>query len=93
MPIYLATGENLALTYNIYWILTSPLTAVAFWAIIRYLFHAPFHIALIGSLIFVFARPRDMHLGQFESYSTHFLVFSLYCLHRVIDKPLNGVFC
>jgi len=87
LPLYLLSGGNLILTYNLYWLATFTLTAWAMYLLTRYLLHAPVSVALLVGLMVSFAQFRFLHTGHIESLSMQFYLLGLYCLHRAIDTP------
>jgi len=90
LPTYLLSGGNLILTYNLYWIATFVLTAWTGYLLAQYLLKAPIGIACVVGILISFAQFRFLHSGHVETLSFQFLLLSLYCLHRLIDKPRLG---
>lgn len=87
LPVYVLTGKDLELTYNLYLIATFPLTTWATYLLVRYLIRAPRSIALFAGLMVTFAQFRLMHLSHIETLSTQYPLLAIYCLHRLIDTP------
>lgn len=84
-PIYLLSGGNLVLTYNLYLVATFVLTVWFAYLLIRYLLETHFSIALLAGLMIAFAQPRLDHWGHVEQLSTHLYLLTLYFLHRLIE--------
>jgi hypothetical protein len=87
LPIYLLSGGNLELTYNLYWIATFALTAWAVYLLVQYLLRVPHGAAVLLGLSVAFAQFRFLHIGHIETLSMQFYVLGIYCLHRLLDKP------
>ncbi len=92
LPFYLLTGANVTLTTNLYIVLTFVLTAWAGYLLARYLFKSPPLVAWLVGLFIAFAPVRIVHLqlSHPEILSTQWLLLSIYCLHRLIDRPRWG---
>jgi hypothetical protein len=86
-PLFWLTGGNLVLTYNLYWILTFPLTAWAMYLLVRYLVHTPRNAAILIGLMVAFAQWRFLHISQIELLSMYLYLLTLYCFHRLLDTP------
>jgi hypothetical protein len=87
LPIYLVTGGNLELTYNLYWIATFVLTAWAVYLLVEYLLQVPHGAAVLLGLSVAFAQFRFLHIGHIETLSMQFYVLGIYWLHRLLDNP------
>ena len=92
LPVYIASGNNLILTYNTYIVLTFPLTTISTYMLTSSIIKADKSIHAIISLSLTFAQFRFLHLGHFETISTHYLIFSLYFLHRTIINPRPAIY-
>lgn len=86
LPVYLLTGQNIVLTYNLYFLATYILTAWAAYLLIHYLLNPTFPIALLMSLMITFAQFRQVHVMHVETLSMEFPLLGLYCLHRLLDE-------
>jgi hypothetical protein len=87
LPLFLITGGNLELTYNLYFISTYVLTAWATCLLARYLFKASAAVAVLVGLMVGFAQFRMLHFMHIETLSTQFYLLAVYCLHRLLDRP------
>ncbi len=89
LPIYLLSGANHILTANLYVLATFPFTAVAGYALARYLVQAPRPAAAAAGFLLAFAPVRVLHLqlSHPEILSLHALLIALYVLHKLIDSP------
>ena len=87
LPVYLITGHNIILTYNLYLIATFALTAWATYLLVRYLLDAPWTISAVMGLMVAFAQFRFLHLVHIGILSIQFYILALYCLHRLINTP------
>jgi hypothetical protein len=85
LPLYMLSGSNLELTYNLYFIATYVLTAWATYLLIDYLFKPRAAISVLCGLMLAFAQFRMLHFVHIETLSTHFFLLALYCLHRLLD--------
>ena len=88
LPVYLITGHNIILTYNLYLIATFALTGWSTYLLIRYLLDAPWTISAVIGLMVAFAQFRFLHLMHIGILSIQFYILALYCLHRLISTPL-----
>ncbi|NDJ78711.1 MAG: glycosyltransferase family 39 protein [Chloroflexi bacterium] len=86
LPVYLLTGNDLLLTYNLYLVATFVLTAWAFYALVRYLLSAPRTAAIIMALAVTFSQWRLTQIVHIESLSTQFLLCAIYAFHRLVDE-------
>ena len=87
LPLYLLSGQDLVLTYNLYLLATFVLTAWAAHLLIAHLLRPPRGVSVIAALMVAFAPFRFLHLAQIETLSTQFLLLALYCFHRTLDTP------
>lgn len=91
IPLYVLSGHNYLLVYNLHIIISFVLTAWIGFLLIRYLFDSPNAPAIFGALILTFSPYRlvRLELAHPESISTHYFLLALYALHRMIDdlKP------
>jgi len=87
LPIYLLTGQNLALTYNIYLIGTYTLTALSVYWLVRYLVGAPAAVGVLIGLQIAFLPYRDLQLHHIETLSMQFFFWTLIAFHKLIDRP------
>jgi len=88
LPVYLITGHNIVLTYNLYLIATFALTAWAIFLLVRYLLDTPWIVSAVLGMMVAFAQFRFLHLMHIGILSMQFYVLALYCLHRLINTPL-----
>ncbi len=89
LPVYLLSGANHILTANLYVLATFPLTAVAGYALARYLVQAPRPAAAAAGFVLAFAPVRVLHLqlSHPEILSLHALLIAIYVLHKLVDSP------
>lgn len=87
LPAYFLSGQNLILTYNLYLILTFPLTAWGVFLLLRYLLKAPPPVAALMGIMVAFNHYRMSYIRNLENISTQFYWFGLYAFHRLLDTP------
>ncbi len=87
LPLYLLSGGNIILVFNLYLIATFPLTAWSAYLLARYLVRASWPVAALIGVMVAFAPARFLHLAQIEILSTFWHLLALYCLHRLLDRP------
>src|SRR5262249_55541960 len=90
LPVYWLSSGNLILAYNLYWIATFPLTALAAYLLIGYLlkpFGGDRWVSGLAALMIAFAQFRFFHVQQIEMLAMFPYLFGLYFLHRLIDSP------
>lgn len=87
LPVYLLSGQDLELTFNLYYLSTFVLTAWAAYILIRYLLSAPQHIAVLMALSVTFGQYRFVQIWHIETLSLQFYILAVYCLHRLIVSP------
>lgn len=88
-PLYLLSGRNFILMRNLYVISSYVFTTWLAFLLIRYLFKTPNAPAMIGGLMLAFSPYRTLHLelAHPSQLCTHYFLFALYGLHRLIDQP------
>ncbi|HUN22383.1 MAG TPA: hypothetical protein PK299_04535 [Anaerolineales bacterium] len=87
LPVFLITNGNIALSYNIYFLLTFCLTALGTHLLIRKFFSTSSWVSLFAAMLVAFAPFRFYHIGHIETLSTHFFVFGLYSYHQIVQEP------
>jgi hypothetical protein len=87
LPVYLISGKNLVLTFNLYLIATFPLSAWAVYLLCRHVLRAAAGACVVAGLMVAFSQFRLVHIWHIELLSTQFYVLGLYGLHRLIDAP------
>lgn len=87
LPVYLISGKNLVLTFNLYLIATFPLSAWAVYLLCRHVLRAAAGACVVAGLMVAFSQYRFVHIWHIELLSTQFYVLALYGLHRLIDAP------
>ncbi|MBX3083354.1 MAG: hypothetical protein KF716_17105 [Anaerolineae bacterium] len=90
LPVYALTGGNLVLSYNLYIVATFVLSAWIGFLLIRHLLNARTIPAMIAALMIAFAQRRFAHLTHVETLSLHFLLLTVYCLHRTLSSRRIG---
>lgn len=86
MPLYVLSGENIFLTYNVYLFSTLPMTALAAYLLIRQVVKARPLPAIIAALMLTFCQYRFAHLTQIENQSFQFYIFGVYAFHMLLEK-------
>jgi hypothetical protein len=86
LPLYVLTGGNLILTYNLYWFATFALTALFGYALSRETLKASQPAALVAGLMIAFSPLRFWTLSQIELLSTQWYLLGIYCVHRLIRE-------
>ncbi|MBZ0318550.1 MAG: glycosyltransferase family 39 protein [Anaerolineae bacterium] len=86
MPLYVLSGENIFITYNVYLFLTLPMTALAAYLLVRQVVKARPLPAIIAALMLTFCQYRFAHFTQIENQSFQFYIFGLYAFHMLLEK-------
>ncbi len=87
LPVYILSGANLPLTYNLYLIATFVFTGlIAYW-LLRYLLQCTPGVGVLSGLLVAFAQFRFLQFSHIETLSMQFYLVNIYCLHRLLNDP------